>query len=97
MAYRQFLLKESGHTVLCEWDARRGHWRCSAGPGSPYNLQVDTLSETVRSMKADGFEELTPNLRKSVRFSKSEHTYVPISDRELPAPPLEIPVSRKKL
>ena len=96
MAYRQFLLKESGDTVLCEWDARRGQWRCSSAPGSPYNLRVDTLSETVRSMKADGFEELTPNLRKTIRFSKSEHTYIPISESDHQAPPLEMPVSKKK-
>lgn len=65
--------------VLCEWDTRKGAWRCSSAPGSPYNnKRVDSLSNLVRGMKAEGFEEVTPTLRKVGHFSKSQTAYSPL-------------------
>ena len=88
MAYRQFVRKDSKDIVLCEWDARRGAWRCSSTPGSPYNQRVDTLSKLVPGMQADGFEEITPRLRKPARFSKSKGDYVPL--KHMQANPQEV-------
>jgi hypothetical protein len=94
MAHRQFIKRESMSVVLCEWDARKGAWRCSSAPGSPYNRRVDTLSHIVSGMKADGYEEVTPTLRRVGQFSKSENKYVPLAviDSKTPEVTLTLPV-----
>jgi len=94
MAHRQFIQRATMDVVLCEWDARRGTWRCSATAGSPYNRRVDTLSNIVQSMKADGYEELTPSIRRVGRFSKAQARYSPLPkiDSKSPGMPLTAPV-----
>jgi hypothetical protein len=78
--------------VVCEWDARRGGWRCSSNPGSPYNRRVETLSNIVRGMKDDGFEEVTPTLRRVGRVSKEESKYGSLPVVESKSPELIVPV-----
>ena len=94
MANRQFIQRESMEIVLCEWDPRKGSWRCSSTPGSPYNRRVDTLSKLVSGMKAEGFEELTPSLRKAKRFAKPESDYrrLPIIDSKSAEMSLAVPM-----
>jgi hypothetical protein len=90
MEYRQFIRRESMEIVLCEWNARKGTWRCSSAPGSPYNRRVDTLSNIVPDLKASGFEEMTPGLRRVGRCSKAENKYVPLPTIESKTPGVKI-------
>lgn len=96
MAHRQFIQKESMDVVLCEWDARKGTWRCTSTPGSPYNRRVESLSTLVRGMKAEGFEEVTPSMQRPGRFSKTDNTYLPIQVRDSGAPEVVLSLPKAK-